>query len=362
MRTVPANDLLEFAKAVLIRLGVPEEDARIVSDVLIQADLRGIDSHGIARLRRYVKGLKEGYIKPEAEIKIIRETPVTATLDGGAGLGQVISVKAMELAIRKARENFLGFVAVRNTNHYGIAGYYSMMALKEGMIGISTTNSEVCIVPTFGARAMLGTNPISIAVPALKERPFVLDMATSTVPVGKIEVYDRLGKSLPEGWAVDEYGESARDPARVIENVYGHKGGGLLPLGGLEEESGGHKGYGLALVVEIFSALLPGALYSELVYPVDDEGRPLPPNIGHFFGAMRIDAFRDPEEFRKDMDDLLRRLKNSPKRRGKERIYIHGEKEMEMVRLREKEGIPLLDRVVRDLKDIARDLGIVPPF
>jgi LDH2 family malate/lactate/ureidoglycolate dehydrogenase len=362
MTTVPAQKLFEFAKRALMRLSVPEEDASIVADVLLQSDLRGIDSHGIARLRRYVKGLKEGYIKPEAEIKIIRETPVTATLDGGAGLGQVISVKAMELAIKKARKNFLGFVAVRNTNHFGIAGYYSMMALKEGMIGISTTNSEACIVPTFGSRAMLGTNPISIAVPALKEHPFVLDMATSTVPVGKIEVYDRLGKSLPEGWAVDEFGESARDPAQVIENVYGHKGGGLLPLGGLEEESGGHKGYGLALVVEIFSALLSGALYSELVYPFDEGGRPLPPNIGHFFGAMRIDAFRDPEGFRKDMDDLLRRLKNSPKRRGKERIYIHGEKETEMVSLREREGIPLPEKVVLDLKDIARDIGIEIPF
>ncbi|MGB9553007.1 MAG: Ldh family oxidoreductase, partial [bacterium] len=226
MVTVLKKELFEFAKNVLMRLSVPDEEALIVSDVLLQADLRGIDSHGIARLKRYVKGLKEGYIKPQAKTKIIKETPVSATLDGGAGLGQVVSVKAMNLAIKKARENFIGFVAVRNSNHFGIASYYAMMALKEEMIGISTTNSEICIVPTFGAKAMLGTNPVSIAVPSLRESPFVLDMATSTVPVGKIEVYERLGKNLPEGWAVDEEGESLRDPSRVIANIYGHKGGG----------------------------------------------------------------------------------------------------------------------------------------
>jgi LDH2 family malate/lactate/ureidoglycolate dehydrogenase len=362
MTIVPADVLFSFARGVFVKLGVQKEDADIACNVLIQADLRGINSHGIARLKRYYEGLKRGFIKPGAEIKILRETPVTATLDGGSGLGQVVSVRSMELAIKKAQESYVGFVAVRNTNHFGIAGYYAMMALKEDMIGICTTNSEVCVVPTFGTQAMLGTNPISIAIPTSKEPPFVLDMATSTVPVGKLEVYSRIRKPIPEGWAVDESGEPAADPAQVITNIYGHKGGGLLPLGGSEEEFGGHKGYGLALAVEVFSALLSGALYSDLVYPVDSQGNPLSPNIGHFFGAMRLDAFRDPEEFKRDMADLIGRLKNSPKRKGQERIYVHGEKEWEMHQRRKIEGIPLVDKVVRDLKTIACDLELGLPF
>ena len=240
-------------------------DARIAADVLVEADLRGIDSHGVARMSRYVSGIQGGMMRPKATPRVVHETPCTATIDGDAGLGQPVSHRAMQLAISKAREHGVGFVAVRNSNHFGIAGYYAMMALNEDMIGICTTNTEVIVVPTFARNAMFGTNPIAIAVPTGKERPFVLDMSTSTVTRGKIEVHARLEKPIPLNWATDERGVATDNPAQVLQNIVNRSGGGLLPLGGALEESGGHKGYGLAIAVEIFSALLSGALYADRV-------------------------------------------------------------------------------------------------
>ena len=359
---VPADTLKSFCTEALEKLNVPREDARIVANVLVEADLRGIDSHGVARMSRYVSGIRQGMMKPRANPRVVHETPCTATIDGDAGLGQPVSYKAMQLAITKARENFLGFVAVRNSNHFGIAGYYAMMALAEDMIGICTTNTEVIVVPTFARNAMLGTNPIAITVPTGKERPFVLDMSTSTVTRGKLEVYARLEKPIPTNWATDEKGVATGNPARVLQNIANRSGGGLLPLGGALEESGGHKGYGLALAVEIFSALLSGALYANRVYPKTGDGKPLPSGIGHFFGAMRIDAFRPKEEFKRDMDDLIHRLKNAPKAEGATRIYIHGEKEFEKAERMAKLGVPLNHKVVEDLRAIAKQLGISKPF
>lgn len=355
---VQAEALKDFCRRVFVRLGVPEEDAVITADVLVTADLRGISSHGVARMRRYVNGIKSGMMKVRPQVKVVHETPTTAVIDAGAGLGQPVSYRAMQRAIEKAREYGVGFVAVRNSNHYGIAGYYAMMALEHDFIGISSTNAAVLVVPTFGRSAMLGTNPISIAVPAGEERPFVLDMATSTVPRGKLEVYNRLGKPIPLGWATDEKGHPTTDPGLVLKNLLERRGGGLLPLGGAGEEMGGHKGYGLALAVEIFCGVLAGAAYADLVYPKDEQGRPLPSRIGHFFGAIRIDAFRPLEEFKASMDDLIRRLKNSPKAEGQTRIYIHGEKEFEAAEKYAREGIPLHTKVVQDLKDIAREVGV----
>jgi LDH2 family malate/lactate/ureidoglycolate dehydrogenase len=268
----------------------------------------------------------------------------------------------MQLAISKAKSNSLGFVAVRNSNHFGIAGYYAMMALSEGLIGICMTNSEVLIVPTFARNAMLGTNPIAVAVPAGEEKPFVLDMSTSTVTRGKLEVHERLEKQIPLHWATDERGVATDDPARVLQNIIKRAGGGLLPLGGASEESGGHKGYGLALAVEIFSAVLSGALYADRVYPKTEKGEPLPSGIGHFFGAMRIDGFRPEDEFKRDMDDLVRRLKTAPKAQGAERVYIHGEKEFEKAQELSKQGIPLNPKIVEDLRAIAKELEIRRPF
>ncbi|MGQ9627294.1 MAG: Ldh family oxidoreductase [Anaerolineae bacterium] len=355
---VKAEALKDFCAKVFEALGVWPDDAAITADVLVAADLRGIDSHGAARLRRYVNGLRQGIMLARPEIKTLHETATTALIDGGAGLGHPIGVRAMKLAIGKAKEMGAGFVAVRNSNHYGIAGYYAMMALPHEFIGISMTNSELLVVPTFGRDAMLGTNPIAVAIPAGKERPFVLDMATSVVPRGKLEVYERLEKPLPLGWATDEYGLGTTDASRVLKNIINRGGGGILPLGGEGELFGGHKGYGLALLVDILSGVLSGAGYANTVYPKDESGRPLPSNVGHFFGALRIDAFRPLEEFKATMDDIIRRLKNSAKAEGQKRIYIHGEKEFEMEERRRLEGIPLHPKVAESLRQIGEEVGV----
>ena len=354
----PVDGVRAFCVEALERLEVPSEDAQTTVRVLLEADLRGIESHGVARMSRYVNGIRQGMMRPKANPKIIHETLNTATIDADAGLGQPVSYRAMQLAISKAREHSIGFVAVRNSNHFGIAGFYAMMSLPEDMIGICTTNSEVLVVPTFARNALLGTNPIAIAIPAGLERPFVLDMSTATVTRGKLEVYARLEKSVPLNWATDENGIATDDPRRVLQNIMTRAGGGLLPLGGSLEESGGHKGYGLALAVEIFSAVLPGALYANKVYPKNEEGKPLPSGIGHFFGALRIDAFRSKDEFKRDMDDLVRRLKDAPKAEGAKRIYIHGEKEFERAEQLAREGIPLNRKVVEELRTIGQQLGM----
>ncbi len=358
--TVPVQvkPLKEFCVRVFQKMGIPEEDARITTDVLVTADLRGVDSHGVARLRRYVNGLRSGMMLARPTVEVVTETPVTALIDAGGGLGQPTAHRAMEKAIQKAQEYGAGFVTVRNSNHYGIAGYYAMMALEHDCIGISMTNAAVLVVPTFGRDAMLGTNPISVAAPAGEERPFVLDMATSTVPRGKLEVYSRLEKPLPLGWATDETGAPTEDADRVLENFKQRAGGGLLPLGGAGELLRGYKGYGLAVWVDIFTAILSGAAYADLVYPKTPDGKPLPSQIGHFFGAWRVDAFRPADEFKAALDDLQRRLKNTPKAEGETRIYIHGEKEYEEAERRSRHGIPLNPKVAADLRAIGEELGI----
>jgi len=356
---VDPKRLTDFSTRVFLALGVPEEDAQITTDVLVAADLRGVDSHGVARLRRYMQGLRDGMMVPRPDIQVVHETPATALIDGGAGLGQPVGQRAMKLAIEKARNVGAGFVAVRNSNHYGIAGYYSMMALEEGnMLGMSMTNAAVLVVPTFGRDALLGTNPISVAAPSGQERPFVLDMATSTVPRGKLEVYNRMEKALPSGWATDEHGQETSDAAQVLANFKQRAGGGLLPLGGAGELLGGHKGYGLALLVDILCGVLPGSGYANRVYPKDADGKPLPSDVGHFFGAWRIDGFRPVEAFQASMDDIIQRLKNLSKAEGQERIYIHGEKEYEEAERRQRDGIPLMKKVYEDLQAIAEEVGV----
>ena len=356
---VRADALSDFCVQVFRQLDVPEADARITADVLVQANLRGIDSHGVARLARYVNGLRNGVMLARPEEQVLTETPTTITVDAGAGLGQPVSYRAMKTAIDKAREFGSGFATVRNSNHYGIAGYYAMMALEEDMIGISTTNAAVLVVPTFGRNAMYGTNPIALAVPAGKERPFVMDMATSTVPRGKLEVYNRQEKPLPPGWATDERGLPTGDAGRVLDNFAKLAGGGLLPLGGAGEEFSGYKGYGMGLMVELLSAVLPGAAFLTSVYPKDDSGRPLPANLGHFFGAWRLDAFRPAQEFKEDMDRFMQELKGGSLAEGATRIYVHGEKEFEEAERRAGQGIPLEAKVDASLRTIAADFGIV---
>ncbi len=355
---VRAENLKSFCVQVFQKMDIPEEDARITADVLVAADLRGVDSHGVARLRRYVNGLRDGIMRPHPNAQVVTETPATALVDARAGLGQPVAYRAMERAIQKALDVGAGFVTVRNSNHFGIAGYYAMMALELNCIGISMTNAFPLVVPTFGRDAIVGTNPIAVAAPAGQERPFVLDMATSTVPRGKLEVYNRLGKPLPEGWATDETGTPTTDTAQVLENFKRQAGGGLLPLGGAGESHGGHKGYGLALMVDILSAVLSGAAYANLTYPKAPDGKPLPSAIGHFFGAWRVDAFRPVNEFKAAMDDLQRRLRDATKAEGQTRIYIHGEKEYEEAERRSRDGIPLNPIVAADLRAIGEELGV----
>lgn len=359
-KIVWTEPLTSFCQKVFERMGVPSQDAFITSEVLVMADLRGIESHGVARLRRYYTGLKNGVMVPRPEMKVVRETPITALLDGGAALGQVAGYKGMQMAIEKALKSGVGIVSVGNSNHYGIAGYYSLMALKHDLIGISLTNSDVYVVPTFGREVLLGTNPISVTIPALKERPYVLDMSTAVATLGKLEVYNRMGKKLPLGWATDEKGQSCDDPGRVLSNIRSKAGGGILPLGGEGEEFGGHKGYGLDLLVDILSGVLSGSGNTNLLYPKTPDGKPLPSLVGHFFAALRVDFFRPLEEFKRDMDDLIRRLKKSAKAEGQERIYIHGEKEFELEEKYRREGIPLYFKVYEDLKAIADEVGV--PF
>ena len=355
---VPWSALIDLCVHVLRKMGLSEADACVVADVLLSADLRGIDSHGVARLGFYVEKLRQGVMIPSPAIRTVNETDVTALIDAGGGMGHPVSVRAMEKAIQKALDHGAGFVAVRNSNHYGIAGYYALMALEHDCIGISMTNSYPFVAPTFGRDAMLGTNPMAVAAPAGSERPFVLDMATSAVPFGKIEVYERQEKSLPPGWAIDERGRPTTDAGRVAEHLMDRAGGGLLPLGGAGEMLGGHKGYGLALLVDVLCGVLSGALYADRVYPQAPDGTFLPSGIGHFFGAWRVDAFRPLAGFASAMDDLQRRLKTAPKAEGQRRIYVHGEKEFEEFELRAREGIPLNRKVLAELEKIADELDV----
>ncbi len=354
---VKVDSLKKFVVEVFKKLGVPENDAEITADVLIASDRRGIDSHGVARLSRYVNGIKNGEIKVKPDIKIVNETIATSLIDGDAGLGQVVGYFAMNHCIKKAKDAGVAFVAVRNSNHYGIAGYYALMALKEDMIGISMTNSAPLVVPTFGSEIVIGTNPIAVAVPSGEELPFVFDGATSTAPRGKIEVYERLGKKLPLSWATDEYGMPTDDAKRVLDNLLTRKGGGLLPLGGADEEEGGHKGYGFSVLIDIFSGVLSGGLYGPLLY----KDKNAPPGVCHFFGAMKIEAFIPKEKFKSSMDDYIRIIKNSKKAKGKERIYIAGEKEFENEQ-RYREEVPLYIKVVENLRSIGKSLDITPDF
>ena len=359
-KAVWAGPLTEFCQKVFEKTGVPSKDALTTSEVLVLADLRGIESHGVARLRRYYTGLKNGMMMPTPNMKVVKETSITALIDGGGALGQVAGNFGMKMAIEKALKSGLGFVAVGNSNHYGIAAYYSLMALKHDFIGISLTNSDSYVVPTFGKEVMLGTNPISMAAPAMQERPFVLDMSTAVATLGKFEVYHRMGKKIPLGWATDEKGRTCDNPGQVLNNIRSKAGGGILPLGGEGEEFGGHKGYGLDFLVDIFSGILSGSGYLNLLYPKTPEGKPLPSKLGHFFGAMRVDYFRSLEEFKRDMDDAIRRIKSSAKAEGQNRIYVHGEKEFELEEKYRQEGIPLYYKVYEDLKAIGGEMGV--PF
>ena len=330
---------------------VPPSEAAIVAEVLVRADLRGVESHGVARLERYYVGrLRKGLVAAASPVRVVRETPVTTVMDGGNGLGAVAAKRAMELCLAKAQVAGLAAVAVNHSNHFGIAGYYAMMALPLGMIGVALTNASATVAPTYSRQRLLGTNPIAIAIPAGRERPFVLDMATTVAAEGKIEVKDRQGKPLPPGWVVDREGSPS------TESVAFYGGGALLPLGG-GAETCGYKGYGLGLAVDILSGILPGA-GSSLGVLRSLAAQEKPVNVGHFFAAMRVDCFRDPDEFRAAMDQTLGSIRTSACAAGAERVYIAGEKEFEMEEERSRSGIPLLPVVVSSLRDLAAEAGV----
>ena len=350
-RAYDVNQLKEYVIRFFEAYDIPEIDARIAADVLVSADLRGINSHGVIRLHSYYGNrIRKNLINKHSPLTIIKETPVTLALDGGNGLGQVIGYRAMSRCIKKADQAGLAVTTVRNSNHFGIAGYYAMMALPEDMIGVSLTNSRPLAAPTYGLRPVIGTNPISVAIPAGAERPYVLDMATSIVSIGSIAVYEKAGQQIPLGWGIDAQGALTQDPSEVIH------GGALLPLGG-PAELRGYKGFGLSLLVDLLSGVLAGAAFGE------DVGHPSHPdsaNVGHFFAAIKIENFRPLEQFKSDMEDYLQALKNTPKLPGQDRVYIHGEKEFELTEKYLREGVPLMVEVVESLQKAGEDAGV--PF
>ena len=347
--------LHQFTFDMLQKIGCSEADATLGAEVLLSADLRGVDSHGVARLSGYVRLWEKGRINPKPKVRVTYETPSTAVVDGDGGLGLVVAPYAMRVAMEKAANVGSGWVSVKNSNHYGVAGYHAMLALAQDMIGISMTNASPLVAPTFSRERLLGTNPISVAIPAKEEPAFVLDMATTTAANGKLEILQRKGQDTPSGWVQDKDGIPTTSANEVKD------GGALLPLGG-DREHGSHKGYGLGAVVDILSGVLSGANYGPWVPPFVAFLDPLPnlvgEGMGHFFGAMRVDAFRPAEEFKEHMDQWIRRFRSAIPTPGNERVLIPGDPERELEALRIIEGIPLLEPVIQDLSALGARFGL----
>lgn len=353
--TFSYGKLFDFTKAILQKIGCSEEHAATSARVLLSADLRGIDSHGVARLSGYVRLWEVKRVNTGPALKIIHETPSTAVVDGDSGLGLVVAPYAMQIAIEKAKKVGTGWVSVQNSNHFGIAGYHAMMALQYDMIGIAFTNASPLVSPTFSVERLLGTNPICVVIPAGEEPPFVADLATTTAANGKLEILQRKGGVAPLGWIQTKEGKPSTDPHEL------KAGGALLPLGG-DRDHGSHKGYALGAIVDIFSAVLSGANYGPWVppfpayVPMPDEqpGK----GIGHFFGAMRVDAFRPADEFKKHMDKWIKRFRAAKTVQGQEKVLIPGDPEREMEAERMKNGIPLLKPVVEDLRYLGERFSV----
>jgi len=355
MQTFSYDHLYKFTYNVFTSIGCSDKDATTATKVLLSADLRGIDSHGVARLTGYVRLWKAKRVNATPQIKTVHETPSTATIDGDAGLGLVVAPYAMQVAIDKARNVGTGWVSVSNSNHFGIAGFHAMMALQHDMIGIAMTNASALVAPTFSIERMLGTNPIAVAIPAGMEPPFVADMATTTAANGKLEILQRKNGDAPIGWVQDKDGADSTD-ANMLK-----KGGALLPLGS-DREHGSHKGYALGSIVDIFSAVLSGASYGPWAPPFPTYV-PMPQNmpgkgLGHFFGAMRVDAFRPAEEFKSHMDNWISRFRNATPAEGHNNVLIPGDPEREMESIRIHEGIPLVESVVEELNKVGSMFGM----
>lgn len=350
MMRIKVEKLHAFVVEVMKKLGCDAEKADAVAEVLVEADMRGITSHGVARLKRYMDHIREGIIDPSAEPSIIFETPISIVVDGKNGVGQYVAKWVMRKVVEKAKLHGACFATVRNSNHYGIAGYYAEMAVKDKLMGVSMTNSAPLVVHTFAREPLLGTNPIALAFPTNEKYPILVDMATSVVPRGKLEVYSRLGKKIPVGWAVDETGHSTTDPEKVLIGIKNRKAG-ILPLGGEGETFGGHKGYGLALIVELLTSGLSLGHFSFDTYK--EKG-----NITHFFAAVDLSLFGDPNEIMKHVNVLISSLKNAKKAVGCNRIYVHGEKEYEKRKKSLEYGIEIDEPAYKSLREIAKELGI----
>jgi LDH2 family malate/lactate/ureidoglycolate dehydrogenase len=353
----PIERLHEFSTRVFLHFGVPQAEARLAADVLATSDLRGIESHGVARLRTYFDMLTLGRINPRPTVRIVRQTPSTATVDGDNGLGLVVGPRANTIAMDKAETAGSGWVSVRNTNHFGIAGYYPLQALKRDQIGWAMTNATKLVAPLWGSERMLGTNPIAIAFPGLEEPPIVIDMATSATAYGKVEIALRKNQPLAAGWAIDRTGANTDEPRGMID------GGALLPLGG-DREHGGHKGYCLAAMVDILSCVLSGANWGPFAPPFalrqEIPNRSVGKGIGHCFGALRIDGFIEPDEFKRQIDEWIRVFRATKAAPGTAGPLIPGDPERAAEVIRSKDGIPLPRAVIDDIRDISARTGI--PF
>jgi L-2-hydroxycarboxylate dehydrogenase (NAD+) len=354
-KVFPIEALREFSHRVFLHFGVPKRDAMQAAEVLACADIRGIDSHGVARLHSYFHMLSEGRINPKPEIRLVRSTLSTATVDGDNGLGLVVGPQANRIAMDMAEKAGSGWVSVRNTNHYGIAGYYVLKAIERDLIGWAMTNSAMLVAPLWGAERMLGTNPLAIAFPGKEEPPIVIDMATCAAAYGKIEMARRRGEQIPEGWAIDAHGHATTNPDDIVE------GGMLLPLGS-DRQRGGHKGYALAIMVDVLSGVLSGANWGPFAPPFalrqEIPERSVGEGIGHFFGAMRIDGFIDSDSFKRQIDDYVRVFRATKPAPGTNGPLIPGDPEREMEQVRRKKGVPLVLPVVEELRDISRKTGI----
>ncbi|PLX06883.1 MAG: lactate dehydrogenase [Marinilabiliales bacterium] len=353
MKYLYFNTLNEFSIESLKAAGVPEKDAKIVAEVLLEADKLGIDSHGINRLKPiYLDRIEDGILNPETKVDIVRESFTTAVLDGNNGMGHVVSKQAMQMCIDKAKTYGMGMVAVRNSSHYGIAGYYGLMAAKAGMIGITGTNARPSIAPTFGVENMLGTNPLTFVMPSDEDFPFFLDCATSVSQRGKFEYYAKNGKELPKGWVIDKNGESKTDAEQVIKDLVAGQAA-LTPLGGVGEDTAGYKGYGYATVVEILSAALQGGGFMKALLGYEN-GKKVPYRLGHFFIAINIENFIDLKDFKRTTGNILRDLRNSEKMPGQDKIYTAGEKEHLNYLERKANGVPIPDTLWDEMKFVTQ--------
>ncbi|OVE74070.1 lactate dehydrogenase [bacterium B17] len=352
-----AEVLKDFMRAAFCAVGVPDKDAEICADVLICADKLGIDSHGINRCKPiYIDRIKAGIQNTQTEFEIVKETPTTATVDGHNGMGHVIAKRCMEMAIKKADEYGMGMVVARNSTHFGIAGYYALMAAEAGMIGQIGCNARPSIAPTFGVENMLGTNPLTFGMPTDEEFPFLLDCATSVTQRGKIEYYAREGKSTPAGLVIDRSGKTRTDTEGILADLVAGKAA-LVPLGGIGEDTGGYKGYGYATVVELLSSALQAGNFMKSLCGMKD-GQRIPIELGHFFIAMKVEAFTELDSFKKTAGDVLRALRASEVAPGEERIYTAGEKEYLESLVRQEKGIPLPHGVQKDMTTLRDELGL----